>query len=116
VKTPKKPPKQAPASGRYTWHLVLTILVVVLNLNTLSNGFTLDDRTLVVEDPRVKDLERVPELLLGGYRHGWENSLYRPFTSLTLAFNYAVSGPSAWGFHVLNLLLHMGASSSSSWG
>ncbi len=85
------------------------MLVVVLNVGSLTNGFTLDDRTLVLEDPRVRDLGRVPELLLGGYRHATENSLYRPLTSLSLALNYAATGPSGWGYHLVNLVLHLTA-------
>jgi protein O-mannosyl-transferase len=109
VKKPKKASKSRPPAGLQVWYLALGLVVVLLNLNTLPNGFTLDDRTLIVEDARVKDLGRLPELLSSGYREGRENSLYRPLTNLSLALNYAVTGPSAGGFHAVNLLLHLGA-------
>src|SRR5262249_26552673 len=39
---------------------------------------------------------------------GLENAS-RPLVSLTLAINYAISGYEVWSYHLVNLLIHVGA-------
>jgi len=86
---------------------ILTVVVVLLNLNTLGNGFTLDDRTLIQEDPRTSDLTHIGEIFSGGYRVSPLNRLYRPLTVVSLALNHAFLGGEPSGFHVVNLALHL---------
>ncbi len=87
------------------WILVVT--AALLNINTLGNGFTLDDRTLVLEDPRTSGLDHIGEIITGGYRISQTDSLYRPLTVLSLALNRVVTGEGAFGFHLVNLGLHL---------
>jgi tetratricopeptide (TPR) repeat protein len=97
------------ATRAFPYALILAIVAAAVFANTLRNGFTLDDRTLLEEDPRIASLARVPEILAGGYRYGPLNSLYRPVTVLSFALNRAVTGPAPWGFHLVNVLLHVAA-------
>lgn len=102
-KTSPNPKK--PRSIPYGW--ILTAIVIFLNLNTLGNGFTLDDITLIQEDPRTSDLSHMREIICGGYRLSPLNRLYRPLTVMSLALNHALLGEEPLGFHAVNLALHL---------
>src|SRR5262249_42691264 len=106
-KKPAPPIRRLPRAFPYA--LILAVIAAAVSANSLRNGFTLDDRTLLEEDPRITSLARVPEILAGGYRYGPLNSLYRPVTVLSFALNRAVTGPAPWGFHLVNVLLHAAA-------
>ena len=91
------------------------LLGVLCFLNTLGNDFAYDDRPLVADNPRIHDLTDLRGLWL---RDWWyprdgdseadpqRDRLYRPLTLFTFALNYAVSGASPAGYHVVNLALH----------
>jgi tetratricopeptide (TPR) repeat protein len=89
------------------------VLTLAVYANSLGAGFTLDNRGLLLEDPRVQQAsaENVGQI----FRHTYwwpygESGLYRPFTTLTYLFNYAVlgNGRDPAGYHWINLLLHAG--------
>jgi tetratricopeptide (TPR) repeat protein len=103
----KKPALKQHGSRPMPYGWILTILVILLNLNTLGNGFTLDDRVVIQEDPRIASLSNIGDIMSGGYRLSAENSLYRPLTTLSFALNRAVLGSEPLGFHAVNLLLHL---------
>ncbi len=78
--------------------------------NTLANGFTYDDTPIVVNNPTIRSLTDLSRLFLSGY---WDHRCsnagnYRPLVSLTLAVDYAVWGLRPVGYHLTNILLHMG--------
>lgn len=92
--------------------LALCALTLLAYSNSFQAGFILDNKGLLL-DPRIRDA--TPENIALIFRHTYwwptgEAGLYRPFTTLSYLFNYAVLGeadqPS--GYHVLNLILHMG--------
>jgi Tfp pilus assembly protein PilF len=61
-----------------------------------------------VQNLYIRSLRSIPEIF-GNTEWkgaGWENHLYRPFTTLTYALNYAVSGLAPWSYHLVNVLLH----------
>jgi Flp pilus assembly protein TadD len=95
------------------WRVEVSIGLVLLTLgvyaNSLSNPFMFDDRSIIVRDPRIQQGDWLG-LLSGRYwnlpsatRH------YRPLVSLSYGINWGLS-PHPWGFRVLNVLLHAGAS------
>lgn len=55
------------------------------------------------------------DLLLKNFWSNWlqtqGTSFYRPFVSLTMAFDYLIWGSWAWGFHLSNLLYYAGCAS-----
>lgn len=78
--------------------------------NTLANGFTYDDTPIIVNNPTIRSLADLPRLFLSGY---WDHrqlglSNYRPLFVATLAADYAVWGLRPAGYHLINILLHMG--------
>ncbi len=81
--------------------------------DSFGTGFALDNRFLLLEDPRLRQAsaENVKLILLLDY--WWPKAtsgLFRPVTTLSYLLDYAVLGhagrPAGW--HVVNLLLHWG--------
>ena len=98
---------------RRAW--ILVALVAVLPFaQTLPNPPVLDDGWAVVENPLVQGgLRNAARILTSPYNYGGPGTtggLFRPVTTLTFAANYAVHGRSPFGYHLVNLLLHVAAS------
>jgi tetratricopeptide (TPR) repeat protein len=97
--------RAAVASAR--WPLLVALLAVLVHVNALGNGFTLDDRRLVEDNPAIRSLAGLPRLLVEPYwPQGEASGLHRPVTIASLALNRAVTGAGPFGFHLVNVLLH----------
>jgi tetratricopeptide (TPR) repeat protein len=106
-----------PASARPPWSqgklpALLCLLVLAVYANTFGLGFALDAVGLIKGDPRVHAVTAQNLALVFRNDYWWPSSvdtLYRPLTTLSFLFNYAVLGnaESAAGYHTLNVLLHM---------
>ena len=74
-------------------------------------GFFLDNEEIVLKDPRVHSVSSLQfhRILTQQYWETATTGLYRPLTTLSYLFNYAVLGNSAnpQGYHWINLLLHL---------
>jgi hypothetical protein len=91
----------------------LCALTLLAYANSFGAGFTLDNRGLLLEDPRVREASAENAGLIFQHTYWWpygESGLYRPFTTLTYLFNYAVlgNGGQPAGYHWVNFLLHAG--------
>ncbi|MCH7884474.1 MAG: tetratricopeptide repeat protein [Planctomycetes bacterium] len=86
------------------WGVGLCGLLVVAGVAVYANGFQgvflFDDLQEIVQEPRIRRLWPLLELLAGR----------RPVVDLTLAVNYALGGLHEWGFHAVNLAVHILAS------
>lgn len=95
--------------------LILGAIVLMTFANTLHNtGFALDNKFIILEDPRLKEAkwDNVKQIFTQDYWYPKAVSgLYRPLSTASLLFNYAVLGnrDSATGYHWINLLLHWAA-------
>ncbi|MQF82373.1 MAG: hypothetical protein FI735_09740, partial [SAR202 cluster bacterium] len=91
-------------------YAVLVVAVAGLTyLNSLDNGFTLDDYGLVLQNKAVTTCD-VVEFFVSDYWSGFEDrrsGLYRPLTLLTFAIEYKFFGSTAFGYHLTNLILHV---------
>ena len=121
LKSPPGADPPAPASPgwsfeakRHAFALAsLALLTFLAYSNSLSGGFVLDNRGALLEDPRLRELTAQNLGLIFKHTYWWPNGeagLYRPFTTLSYLFNYAVLGnaQSPAGYHWINLLLHLG--------
>ena len=72
--------------------------------NTLANGFVWDDVLLIVDNPRIKSWDRIPELVTRPLAQ--DTQYYRPLQGLTFLTDYAVNGLAPAGFHLTNVALH----------
>jgi protein O-mannosyl-transferase len=80
-------------------------------LNTLSNGFVYDDLTQVANNPYIINFHHLRSIFTTGVwsfvgRQGVTN-YYRPLMTLGYAFCYRVFGNLAFGYHLMNLTLHV---------
>lgn len=108
------PPRRGP--NPYARHALAALALCVVTLlaysNSFPSGFILDNKGLLL-DPRIRDATPANIALIFQRSYWWptgEAGLYRPFTTLSYLFNYAILGdadqPS--GYHSINLLLHVG--------
>jgi len=91
---------------------LLCALVLGSYSNAFTTGFAYDSRQLVLQDPRVQaaTLDNVGQIARHTYWWPYgESGLYRPATTLTYLFNYAIVGSAdrPLSYHVFNVILHL---------
>ena len=85
-------------------HLLLILLVGGLAYsNSFNAPFILDDLTSIVGNPGITDLANFAP---GG--SGYDFIARRWVAYFTFAVNYHFGGLEVWGYHLLNLLIHLG--------
>jgi tetratricopeptide (TPR) repeat protein len=92
---------------------LLALLTFLAFANSFSAGFFLDNKGLLLQDPRIREFTGENIRLIFQHTYWWptgEMGLYRPFTTLSYLFNYAVlgNGQDPTGYHWINFLLHLG--------
>src|SRR5436305_6263489 len=99
-----------------TAHRVRIALLCAATLLAYANsfrcGFADDARSRVLEDPRIRELNgaNVGLILTKNYWYpALTSGLYRPATTLSFLFNYAVAGNGSdpLGYHAVNLALQL---------
>jgi tetratricopeptide (TPR) repeat protein len=91
--------------------LGLVAFTLAAYVNCFDAGFALDNRGLILQDPRLRAATAENLGLILSHNYWWptgESGLYRPFTTLSYLFNYSVlgNGEHAAAYHAINLLLH----------
>jgi protein O-mannosyl-transferase len=103
--------------GRAKWRgiyvLVPAALALLVSINTLSNGFVTDDISQILNNAFIKKLSNLPLVFTSRV---WDfatedvvltlGSYYRPTLNALFIINYAIFGESAWGWHLVNALIH----------
>jgi Tfp pilus assembly protein PilF len=86
------------------------ILAVAVYLNSLANGFALDDVFIIQLNARVHDAGDLRAIWLSPYwpSLGQELGLYRPATTFMFAVQWAAGGGAAWVFHAVSIAAHAG--------
>lgn len=123
---PRVPPPQAPKSARpketpnfpaaRTKRLLaaaLCAIALIAYADSLGLGLALDSRVIVLGDSRIQYASARNLGLILGKDYWWPKAvdrLYRPVTTLSFLFNYAIlgNGENPAGYHFINLLLHLG--------
>jgi len=85
--------------------LAAVILAAGAYAGSLGHHFTYDDVHIIKESELLHSLANWRAILQATW---WEDALYRPFTALTFAADWAVSGGDPRWFHAVNILLHAG--------
>jgi tetratricopeptide (TPR) repeat protein len=90
----------------------LAALTAIAYSNSFASGFILDNKGLLL-DPRIREATADNLVLIFRHTYWWpsgEAGLYRPLTTLSYLFNYAILGnrDQPGGYHAVNLLLHVG--------
>src|SRR5688572_12217674 len=95
---------------RPAWPQVLLVAGVALAYsNALQAPFVYDDLQAIVENQSIRQLWRL-DRVLGPQEQGGLTISGRPILNLSLALNYATSGPRVWSYHVFNILIHAAGS------
>ena len=101
--------------SRQWWFAVVALCAITLLAwsNSFQSGFVFDNRFLLLLDTRVHQATRENLALILNHTWLWpttETGLYRPVTTLSFLFNYAMLGNTDHpaGYHWINLLLHAG--------
>jgi tetratricopeptide (TPR) repeat protein len=68
--------------------------------SSFQGAFVFDDEPGILENPRLRRLWPIAPILKGSLR---------PLVDLTLALNYALGGLDPWGYHAVNVALHLGS-------
>jgi tetratricopeptide (TPR) repeat protein len=93
--------------------LGLCLLTLAVYSNSFGAGFAMDNRGLILQDARVRAATAENFDLILGHTYWWpygESGLFRPLTTLSYLFNYAIlgNGEHPAGYHWINFLLHAG--------
>jgi tetratricopeptide (TPR) repeat protein len=91
---------------RWWWIALVALAAAAFYANSFSVPFIFDDGLAIVDNPTIRHLTRLGDVLSppadnGGTANG------RPLVNLTLAINYALGGTHVAGYHVFNLCVHM---------
>ena len=91
--------------------LGLCACTLLVYANSFQGGIIFDAASRILRDPRVQAATpaNVDSILKSDYWYPAAGSgLYRPLTTLSFLFNYAIlgNGASPFGYHFVNWLLH----------
>ena len=110
--TPSAPPM------RRRWHHIaagaaLALIALAAYSNSFHCGLTLDNTCMIRNDWRIREATRANTRLIFTEDYWYPTAvagLYRPLTTLTYLFNYAIlgSGEQPGSYHSFNLALHLG--------
>jgi hypothetical protein len=89
--------------------LLISSLAIVVYFNSLNNQLTFDDEIEIVDNPLIREAGNIREIFTS---ESWEwarksTDVYRPLVMLTYLFNYRLGGLNPFGFHLLNLMIHI---------
>lgn len=107
--TPDLPPDSRLRAGQAGVAAAVLVLVTALAYrNSLFTPFVFDDVPSIVENASIRRLWPLSDVL-APHQPGGLTVSGRPLVNLSLALNYAISGPRVWSYHVANLAIHCAA-------
>ena len=94
---------------------IISITSLICYANSLHNDFVFDDSAVIVENELVRDIHNIPLIFTTSYWEGYhwegieknEQSLYRPLVIFSYALNYLINDLNPFGYHLINLLIHL---------
>ena len=90
--------------------LILLFVSFAVYFNAIFGDFVYDDQFQIVENRWITDIKFIPEIFSRGFWEfsGSSSNFYRPLVHMVYLVDYHVFGLHAWGFHLVNILFHMG--------
>lgn len=84
--------------GRHACNLlIISAAILAVYANSFQNSFHFDDVPLIVENAQIKDLNNLGAILC----------VNRGLIMATFALNYAIGGFNVFGYHVVNVGIHL---------
>lgn len=90
---------------------ILALCAASLYANTLFNGFVFDDTEQVLDNPYVQSFRYIRQIFTSGvwsFNGPVNSNYYRPMMSLGFLVSYKLFGRVPFGFHLINVALHLG--------
>lgn len=87
--------------------LVIGVAALAAYANSLNGPFVFDDASSITTNPTIRQLWPLTESLVGPTTNVTAQG--RPMLNFSLAVNYALGGTAVWGYHALNLAIHLAA-------
>ncbi len=78
---------------------IIVVLGVLIYANSFNCSFHFDDRSSIEENTLIRDLSNLKAL--------WQSSPTRFVSYFTFALNYHFGELNVWGYHLVNLLIHL---------
>ena len=95
-----------------TWSKLVCFLffTCLVYTNALNNPFHYDDFHSIVENPHLRSWKNIPSFFTNPSTFSVypENAMYRPFLLFTFCINYTINAYDPFGYHLVNLMLHLG--------
>ncbi|HET7451927.1 MAG TPA: glycosyltransferase family 39 protein, partial [Thermoanaerobaculia bacterium] len=91
------------------WPALLLAAGLLSFANGLTGDFTYDDKAIVRDDARIQRWENLPQIFTTHYFGGSlaTGTSYRPVDLLSFAANWMVHGRYLFGYHAVNVALHV---------
>ncbi len=93
--------------------LTLVFVSFIVYFNALSGDFVYDDTLQILENQWITDFRNIPTMFSKDVWnfHAWNaiTNYYRPLMHVVYTLNYYLFGLTPWGFHLVNVLIHCGA-------
>jgi hypothetical protein len=98
----------APGGPEWRPYVAIGALALAASATGIHNGFTYDDRSIIVQDSRVHHLNHLARLWTETYWPQWMGGgLYRPFTMSAFTAEWVAGHGAAWVFHAVNISLYV---------
>src|SRR5687768_13362996 len=91
---------RSPRRRRWFMGLCLAAATVSVYSQTFDSPFHFDDKNRIEDNPAIRHLWPISFVIA-------ESS--RPIGTYTFAVNYALNGLNVWGYHAVNLTIHIAA-------
>src|SRR3989304_356329 len=92
--------------------LIVAVLSTIVYLNTLDNGFHYDDEHYIVTNHFLERWGNIPALFTTTRYYSDDirfTGHYRPLLYVTYALNKVTGGDNPFGYHIVNLVFHIGS-------
>jgi protein O-mannosyl-transferase len=93
------------ATGLWWRALLVALAAIAAYANSLAGPFVFDDRLSIVENPSIREWWRLGRVFLPDRELPVAG---RPLVNLSFALNYAAGGFDVQGYHLANILVHVG--------
>lgn len=93
----------------WIWLAIAAIILsgVVAYYNSFRGVFLYDDADSIVENPNIRVLWPLSKAMSLPLLNSGATVSGRPILSLSFAITYKLFGSSAWGYHLINLIIHI---------
>lgn len=100
---------------RNIYALIPVAIAILASFNTLWNEFASDDLLQILRNALIRDLSNISlAFTTSVWSYATEDIImsidyyYRPLFMALLTLNYSIFGTTAWGWHLINILIHAG--------